>query len=240
MSEPDDIPADEAAERALRLNDGPTDQALAARAASDPTFAAEVEAWDERLSPLIDEIAPVLPPAGVWPRVEAATAPVAANDNRATRFWRGWAMASTGLLAASVAGLAFLIANPRVEHEYIASSPDFQPVSVSTLMSAADPDMPIATITYDPQTGSLYVAPTMQMAMPENRAVTLWVTMADGSVHRVGVIDPNQAQMHEVSEEMQPMAAEAPLVTVSLEPMDQPNAPAPMGPIIATGEVRRL
>ena len=123
MSEPDDIPADEAAERALRLNDGPTDQALAARAASDPTFAAEVEAWDERLSPLIDEIAPVPPPAGVWPRVEAATAPVPANDNRATRFWRGWAMASTGLLAASVAGLAFLIANPRVEHEYIPLRP---------------------------------------------------------------------------------------------------------------------
>ncbi len=240
MSEPDNIPADEAAERALRLNDGPTDQALAARAASDPGFAAEVEAWDERLSPLIEEIASVPAPAGVWPRVEAATAPAAANDNRTARFWRGWAMASTGLLAASVAGLVFLIANPRVEREYIVSSPDFQPVSVSTLMSEADPDMPVATITYDPQTGSLYVAPTLQMAMPENRAMTLWVTMADGTVHRVGVIDPSQAQMHEVSEDMQPMAAEAPIVTVSLEPMDQPNAPAPMGPVIATGEVRRL
>jgi anti-sigma-K factor RskA len=36
------------------------------------------------------------------------------------------------------------------------------------------------------------------------------------------------------------MAAEAPIVTVSLEPMDQPDSPVPMGPVVATGQVRRL
>jgi len=240
MSDPEDIPADGAAERALRLNAGEADAALARRAEADPAFAAEVEAWDARLAPLYDEIDPVEAPAGVWPRVAAAIGPEAANDNRAARFWRGWAMASTGLLAASVAGLAFLIANPRVEERLIVSTPDFQPVSVSTLMSEADPDMPVATLTYDPQTGSLYIAPTMQMATPENRAMTLWVTMTDGSVHRIGSIDPSHAQTHSVSEDMRPMAAEAPIVTVSLEPMDQPDSPVPMGPVVATGQVRRL
>jgi len=238
MSE-SDIPSDEAAERALRLNDGATDAALGRRAETDAAFGAEVERWDERLAPLYDEITPVDPPATVWPRVAGGIAPPAANDN-ATRFWRRWAMASTGLLAASAAGLVFLIANPRVEERLIVSTPDFEPVSVATLMSATDPDMPIATITYDPHTGSLYVAPTMQMAPGEGQVATLWLMTPEGGVHRVGGIDPAHAQTHSVPMEMRPMAADAPALAVSLEPADNPDSPAPLGPMIASGEVARL
>lgn len=235
----DDIPAD-AAERALRLNDGAADAALAARAEADPAFAAEVTAWDERLAPLYDEIAPVPAPATVWPRVAAATAPDPANDNASLRFWRGWAVGSTGLLAACAAGLVFLIANPRVEERLVVSTPDFQPVAVANLMSASDPNMPIATVTYDPQTGSLYVAPTMQMGPHEGQVPTLWLMTPEGGVMRVGGIDASHAQTHSVPMEMRPMAAEAPALAVSMEPADNPNSPTPLGPVVASGEVSRL
>lgn len=238
MTDPDN-PADEAAERALRLKNADADAALGRRAKTDAGFGAEVAAWDERLAPLYDEIAPVQPPATVWPRIAEAIAPNAANDN-AARFWRRWALASTGLLAASAAGLVFLIANPRVERHYVSPTPDFEPVSVATLMSATDPDMPIATITYDPQTGALYVAPTMQMDMGEGQVPTLWLMTPEGGVHRVGGIDPAHAQTHSVPMDMRPMAAEAPALAVSLEPADHPDSPTPLGPMVASGEVARL
>jgi len=237
---PDDLAADAAAERALRLHDRTTDAALARRVESDPGFADEVQAWDERLAPFYEEIAPIEPPSGVWPRVASAIGPAAANDNGAARFWRRWAIASTALLAASAAGLVFMVANPRVERHYVRSTPEFQPVSVATLMSAADPDMPIATITYDPQTGSLYVAPTMQMAPGEGQVPTLWLMTPEGGVHRVGGIDPAHAQTHSVPMEMRPMAAGAPALAVSLEPADNPDSPTPLGPLVASGDVARL
>ncbi|MBN8552189.1 MAG: anti-sigma factor [Caulobacterales bacterium] len=244
MSDPTDIsgkvPADDAAEFALRLNDALVDVAQAERVEADPAFRAQVEAWDERLAPLFDEIEPVEPPLTVWPRVADSIRPRAANDDTAMRFWRRWAIASTALLAASAAGLAFVLANPRIERHYVSPTPDFQPVSVATLMSADDADMPVATITYDPQTGSLYVAPTMQMAPGEDQAPTLWLMTPEGGMHRVGGIDPSHAQTHSVPMEMRPMAADAPALAVSLEPVDNPDSPTPLGPVVASGEVARL
>ena len=244
----DDIPptddfGDDAAERALRLNDGPADAALSVRAETDPAFGARVEAWNERFAPLYDEIEPVAAPLTVWPRVAEAIRPAAANDNMATKFWRGWAMASTSFLAASLAGLAFLIANPRVEREYItppaAPAPEFQPVSVATLMSAEDPDMPIATITYDPQTGALHVAPTMQMEMAET-IPALWLVDDQGQTTLVGAIDPAHGQTHSLPQDLRPTASGAVALAISLEPMGEPLAPQARGPVVAVGEVSRL
>lgn len=248
MSDPTDIPgdepADEAAEFSLRLNDDLADVAQAERAETDPAFRAQVDTWDRRLAPLFDEIEPVDPPLTVWPRIAEGIRPRAANDNMAAKFWRGWAMASTSFLAVALAGLAFLITNPRIERHYVdrpvPTAPDFQPVSVATLMSAADPTMPVATITYDPQTGSLYVAPTMQMDMGEGQVPTLWLMMPDGGVMRVGGMDPSQAQTHSVPLDMRPMAADAPALAVSLEPADNPDSPTPLGPVVASGDVARL
>ena len=245
----DDIPppdeaADAAAERALRLNDGPADAALAARVETDPAFAAQVQAWDERFAPLYDEVEPVAAPLTVWPRVAEAIRPAAANDNMATRFWRGWAMASTSFLAASLAGVAFLIANPRIEERIVevpvaGETPEFQPVSVATLMSAEDPDMPIATITYDPQTGALHVAPTMQMEMAET-IPALWLVDDQGQTTLVGAIDPAHGQTHSLPQDLRPTASGAVALAISLEPMGEPLAPQARGPVVAVGEVSRL
>lgn len=240
----DDIPADEAAERALRLNAGADDAALALREETDPAFAAGVDAWNERFAPLYDEIDPVAAPVTVWPRVSAAiAAPRAANDNMATRFWRGWAMASTSFLAASLAGIAFLIANPRIEERIVErpvpTTPDFQPVSVATLMSATDPDMPIATITYDPHTGALHVSPTMQMDMGQT-IPTLWLVDGEGQTTLVGAVDPAHAETHSLPRDLRPTASGAVALAISLEPMGEPLAPQARGPVVAVGEVARL
>ena len=100
-----------AAELALRVLNREAEAAARARQASDPAFAADVAAWQGRLAVLFDDVAPVQPSAAVWSRIEAELS-VPANDNRKLVFWRRWAVASTGLLAASVAALAVMLARP--------------------------------------------------------------------------------------------------------------------------------
>ena len=101
-----------AGELALRVLSPEEESAARAREAAEPAFAAHVEAWNERLAGLADTVAPVEPSPWVWPRVEAGlTPPKAANDNGVV-FWRRWAIGSTGLLAASLAAVVVLLAQP--------------------------------------------------------------------------------------------------------------------------------
>jgi len=110
---PDDATA-LAGELALRVLPPEEEARARAREATDPAFAAEVEAWNGQLAGLAEAIAPVQPSAGVWPRVEAGLsgAGSAANDHGRAGFWRAWAFGSTSLLAASLVALAVLVARP--------------------------------------------------------------------------------------------------------------------------------
>lgn len=225
---------DEAAERALRLGDAATDARLAEREARDPAFARQVEAWHERLGPLYEEFAPVEPPAGLWPRIAARLA--AANDN-AVRFWKRWAYGSTGLLAASVAGLAVLAVNRPVVERIVEVPAPAEAVRVATL--AGEDGMPALVVTYDPHTGSLFVAPTMQMR-PGDAIPTLWLVMPEGGTRLVGAIDAEHAATHSLPQEIRPTAMQATAFAISLEPAGEPLAPQARGPVVAVGEVSRL
>ena len=109
-----------AAEYALGVLDRSERTAAEARASREPAFAAEVQAWDERLSPLIGAIASVTPPATLWPRVvRAIDGTAAANDSgragptrHTVAFWRNWALGATA--AAALALVVLAIRPPQV------------------------------------------------------------------------------------------------------------------------------
>ena len=104
-----------AAEHALGVLAGPERARAEARAARDPAFAALVEAWRERLAPLLNAIPATEPPAAVWGRIARA---LPANDNlafrRRLRFWRGATVGSIGLAAASLAVAVMLATRPPI------------------------------------------------------------------------------------------------------------------------------
>ena len=137
---------------------------------SDREFAAFVRAWNARLSPLADSVAPVPPPPSLWTRIaatlddapETPETPAVIPQQRQTRtwFWQGASMA----LGALAAGLAtFMVLRPAV-------APPVQAV-----LKAADAPVFIATVARD---GALLVRAVTAPAVPAGHDLELWVLPA--------------------------------------------------------------
>src|SRR5262249_14970549 len=80
------------------------------RLAQEPALASEVAFWEERLTGLTDAVAPVSPPEAALSRIETAiaAAPRPASVWQSLTFWRGFAIASATLAAASIAALVYI------------------------------------------------------------------------------------------------------------------------------------
>lgn len=226
-----------AGELALRVLSPEDEAAARAREGADPAFAAQVDAWNERLGALADGISPVEPSLSLWPRVEAALpSPVAANDNSVV-FWRRWAIGSTGLLAASLAAVIVLLAQPTpAPVDAPSAAPAVIRVATLTLESGAA----AMTLAYDAGTGELYLAPTTEMA-GDTRVPHLWLVMPEGGVQLVGAIDGSSTSRHSLGAALSGTAGQANAVAVSMEaPGHTPAPDKPDGPVVASGEFQRL
>ncbi len=242
MTDPTDIDGmDEdlalAGELALRILSPEDETAARAREAADPAFAAQVEAWNERLGGLVDGIAPVEPSPWVWPRVEAGLKPpTAANDNSIV-FWRRWAIGSTGLLAASLAAVVMLAAQP-APAPIATPAPPPPVIRVATL--TLENGAAAMTLAYDSATGELYLAPTTEMA-GDTRVPHLWLVMPEGGVQLVGAVDGSTTSRHSLGQALSGPAGQANAVAVSMEAPGHTPAPnKPDGPVVAQGVWQRL
>lgn len=226
-----------AGELALRLLSPDDEVAARAREAADPTFAAHVDAWNERLGGLADGVASVEPSAWVWPRVEAGlTEPTAANDNSVV-FWRRWAIGSTGLLAASLAAVVVLMAQPVAVP---VGAPVAPPAVIRVATLTLENGAAAMTLAYDSATGELYLAPTTEMA-GDTRVPHLWLVMPEGGVQLVGAIDGSATSRHSLGQALSGPVGHANAVAVSMEePGHSPASNKPDGPVVASGELQRL
>src|SRR5262245_7951222 len=100
-----------AAEFALGVLDGEERRAAAARVVSEPAFAAEVAAWEDRLSPLAAEVRASEPSPQVWVRITAALGAAPGVWNNVV-FWRGATVAGIAAAAASLAIVAGPLIRP--------------------------------------------------------------------------------------------------------------------------------
>ena len=226
-----------AGELALRILSPEDEAAARAREAADPAFAAHVDDWNERLGGLADGIVSVEPSPWVWPGVEAGlTPPAAANDNSVV-FWRRWAVGSTGLLAASLAAVVVLLAQPMpAPITAPAAPPAVIRVATLTLESGAA----AMTLAYDAGTGELYLAPTTEMA-GDTRVPHLWLVMPEGGVQLVGAVDGSATSRHNIGQALTGSAGLANAVAVSMEAPGHTPAPnKPDGPVVASGELQQL
>ena len=228
----------QAAEHALGVLSARERAEAEARMTRDPAFARLVEAWRERLSPLLGELAPAEPPAAVWGRIERA---LPANDDVAIRrrlaFWRTATIGSMGLAAASLAVAVLIAGRPPV----ILQPPAPAPILNASLMSPTDGDQPMFVAAYDPARHALIVTSLVKPGTDPAHVHELWVIPADGKPHPIGMIAPGQSKAMPMPKAMAPMFAPGAAIAVSVEPPGgSPMKTAPSGPIAAMGHLAKI
>ncbi|WP_397401796.1 anti-sigma factor domain-containing protein [Phenylobacterium sp.] len=242
MSEAPDLPEGEAfaAEHALGVLDARERAEAEMRMARDPAFAADVDAWRQRLAPMLDSIEPVTAPQGVWTRIEAM---LPANDNGAVmnklRFWRNAAVGGFALAAASLAGVVVQVTQPPVTVEAPASAPG-QLLNASLTATSGQPQ-PLFVAAYDPDRKALIITSLLPPGADRDKVNQLWLIAGQDKPRSLGLIEPGKAKVIALPLEVMARMSAGAKLAVSIEPeggSKDPNGPS--GPIIGLGELSSL
>jgi anti-sigma-K factor RskA len=235
-----------AAEYVLGTMDAAQREAFAARVAREPLLAREIAVWCERLAPMLDEIAPVVPPMSLWHRVrmrvgieiEGRSPRVRLWDRLA--FWRGMGFAG---LAATAACLVALIALPRVVLVDSHHAPLPHPVRlVATLDDGKGRTTFMAAV--DDDACTLVLMPLDRRPTP-GQVPELWVLGPDGVPRSLGVGDDAPLQAITVPDALRERllrgGAQATVsLAVSMEPPGGSPTGRPSGFIAGRGALVRL
>ena len=231
-----------AAEYVLGVLDAQTRTRAEARLRAEPAFRAQVEAWERRLAPLVDEIAPVAAPPGVWPAIAGRIDPSAKTlASNVVAFaprprlwdrvgvWRAAALAS----AAVAASLAVVVLQPR--------PPTPTPTEAAPLTaSLADADGKVLFVaTTDRNRRSLVVAPT-GVVSGAGRYPELWIIRGTDKPKPLGMLTGGHALSIPVASPLTSDKAAPPVLAVSLEPAGGSRTGLPTGPVIAHGVLTPL
>ena len=242
MSEAPDLPEAEAfaAEHALGVLDARERAEAEMRMARDPAFAADVDAWRQRLAPMLDSIESVTAPQGVWMRIEAM---LPANDNGAVmnklRFWRNAAVGGFALAAASLAGVVVQVTQPPVTVEAPASAPG-QLLNANLTATSGQPQ-PLFVAAYDPDRKALIITSLLPPGADRDKVNQLWLIAGQDKPRSLGLIEPGKAKVIALPLEVMAKMSAGAKLAVSIEPeggSKDPNGPS--GPIIGLGELSSL
>ena len=240
MSEAPELSESEAfaAEHALGVLSSSERRAAEARMASEPEFAALVEAWRERLAPMTEQIRPITPPYSVWAAVLRS---LPANDNvavkRGLRFWRGATAASLTLAAASLALAVFVGNRPPV----MIQPPAPGQLLDASLVSQSGAPVPLFVAAYDPVRKALIVTSLVTANNDPAHVHELWVIPSDGKPRPLGILEPGKTRAIPMPEKLLPSLAEGSALAVSVEPPGgSPKVDAPTGPITAVGKLAKI
>lgn len=236
------FPDERAAEYALGVLTAAERAAAERQIKADAGFADQVAAWDARLAPMIDAVAPVPPPRVVWMRIAAQLGilKTPANDN--VGFWGNIAIWRTGTAAfavAAAAAVAVLVLNPggttSVVPTPVTPAPAMQPMSVGMLKS--EENGPVSfVVTLDRQNQRLIIAP--MSGAPEGHSFEMWM-LPDGSPPvSMGSMDGAQVVVIDAAKLLGVSGDNPPSLAVSVEPRGGSPTGLPTGPVIASGALQ--
>lgn len=217
--------------------------AVEARMAREPELRAAVDAWEQRLHPLVTLVEPAEPDPSLWRRIDASLASppasLAAHPSRTlperTRFYSSWwhslvlwrALAGAGIAAAALLG-ALLVARPPVANtQYL------------VVMVAPQDKAPGWVVQTAEGSRQLSLIPLGRMTVPNDKALQFW-TKADswGAPVSLGMVAPGQALQVPI-EKLPPLEANQ-LFELTLEaPTGSPTG-RPTGPIQFIGRAIKV
>jgi anti-sigma-K factor RskA len=205
----------------------PAEQAIAvSRIATDANFAAEVDAWNKRLQPILG-YGETAPSPQIWQGISAALPADSLQDrgNGMLRLWQG--LAALSATAAAVLAVIAFRPDPQIP------TPAAPEPMVAALSSKTGPSS--ITISYDAQNGQMLLTPVSLET--GNLYPELWVVPAGGKAMSLGMLRGNAPSVVTVKPEMRKfMNAGATLAITPEAENGAPNGVA-TGPIIASGQI---
>ena len=178
-----------AAEFALGTLDATERAALAARRQREPELDAAIQGWEARLTPLLEAVGGVAPPADLFAHIETrlSTPPPAIDLTRILSAklarWRALAGGAGALAAALAATLAFVVVSrPTGPHQFVA-----------VLQKSADD--PAFAMTVDLDRLEFSVRPVAAEA-PAGKSYELWMIAPNGATPKsLGVIAAGERRL---------------------------------------------
>jgi len=226
----------QAAEFVIGLLDADAHGAAVARLGTDPAFAAAVEAWERRLTPLIASLPSGTPSAELWARI-AARLPKAYGERRSwwdsLTLWR----ATTGVAAAIAATLAAVVLVPddRATAPVGDAPPTLQPVMASTRMQT-EAGQVLFVITFDQARNRVIVTSVAGDGGSPGHSHELWMLPKQGAPVSLGILPSGGSHAMPMSVELTPDAS----LAVSVEPEGGSPTGLPTGPVVAEGQLTPL
>lgn len=189
--------------------------------AEDPEFRALVEAWEQRLAPLVALATPEAPPPGLWARIEAALdgdrPPAPAPVAKPSGFWRFWALGAS----AAAAGLAaFLVLQPVP-----------QPPLMTVLLTQQD--QPAWLV--EAEGGALRLAALNPQPVPPDRVMQLWALPQGATAPTSLGLIPAAGRLTVTPSTIRPEPGM--LIEITLEPPGGSPTGRPTGPILFIGRL---
>lgn len=204
------------------------------RQLADPGFAIEVEAWQQRLAPMLEALPAIEPPAELWARIDALIELREADaPRRMRRRQMRWPIARTTAigLAAALAGALVTIAIFTFAFGGLRPGPPGEaPVLVAQI---AGPDRrPDIAVRYDPTGSALRVR--MRRFDPAAGVADLWLLAPDGTPFFLGRITSNGVARFSLPRPIQARLGDGVTVMLTVAPADQARRSEPVGRVIAT------
>jgi anti-sigma-K factor RskA len=216
-----------AAEYVLGTLDAAERTAVAARRQREGDLDAAIGAWERRLSPLADAIAPLEPPAGLFSRIEAQLADAGGGAGqiieleRRVRRWRNLAAAASAVAACLLVAIGVReIVRPQVPSSYVAV---FQKDDVS----------PAFLLSVDLATRTLSIRMVAAERQP-GKSYQLWIAteQSGGVPQSLGLIEDRGDITRTVLSAYDPAVVQKATFGVSLEPAGGSPTGRPTGPAL--------
>jgi anti-sigma-K factor RskA len=227
-----------AGEYVLGLLDSASETVCNARIASDPAFADEVQAWRDRLLPILNG-ADETPPDAVWSSVQSQIAPaLQTNDNAPLRLWKTLTALSGGVAAVLAAILFIQPGASGVDQNPATVGPDQTKQTVLVAALKSDNGPTAITASYNPVNGELLMTPVSLDTgekFPE-----IWIVPSDNKARSLGMMSNKGATINVVNAQMRQYLSEGATLAITPEPAGGAPGGKATGPIIASGKISHI